>query len=106
MYMAWRLPGSSDIKTSAVSNIAQSILYNGSCGLMDLDITQQQKAMMFGVSGLGMADYGGFIVIGYPKEGQKLEDLRTLALEEIAKLKSGDFDESLIAATINNLKLD
>lgn len=106
MYMAWRLPGSSDIKTSAVSNIAQSILYNGSCGLMDLDITQQQKAMMFGVSSLGMADYGGFIVIGYPKEGQKLEDLRTLALEEIAKLKSGDFDESLIAATINNLKLD
>lgn len=101
MYMAWRLPGSSDIKTSAVSNIAQSILYNGSCGLMDLDITQQQKAMMFGVSSLGMADYGGFIVIGYPKEGQKLEDLRTLALEEIAKLKSGDFDESLIAATIN-----
>ena len=106
MYMAWRLPGSSDIKTSAVSNIAQSILSNGSCGLMDLDITQQQKAMMFGVSSLGMADYGGFIVIGYPKEGQKLEDLRTLALEEIAKLKSGDFDESLIAATINNLKLD
>lgn len=106
IYMAWRLPGSSDIKTSAVSNIAQSILSNGSCGLMDLDITQQQKAMMFGVSSLGMADYGGFIVIGYPKEGQKLEDLRTLALEEIAKLKSGDFDESLIAATINNLKLD
>ena len=106
MYMAWRLPGSSDIKTSAVSNIAQSILYNGSCGLMDLDITQQQKAMMLGASSLGMADYGGFIVIGYPKEGQKLEDLRTLALEEIAKLKSGDFDESLIAATINNLKLD
>lgn len=106
MYMAWRLPGSADIKTSAVSNIAQSILSNGSCGLMDLDITQQQKAMMFGVSSLGMADYGGFIVIGYPKEGQKLEDLRTLALEEIAKLKSGDFDESLIAATINNLKLD
>lgn len=106
MYMAWRLPGSSDIKTSAVSNIAQSILYNGSCGLMDLDITQQQKAMMLGASSLEMADYGGFIVIGYPKEGQKLEDLRTLALEEIAKLKSGDFDESLIAATINNLKLD
>ena len=106
MYMAWRLPGSSDIKTSAVSNIARSILYNGSCGLMDLDITQQQKAMMLGASSLEMADYGGFLVIGYPKEGQKLEDLRTLALEEIAKLKSGDFDESLIAATINNLKLD
>ena len=105
MYMAWRLPGNADLKTAAVSEIAQSILYNGSCGLMDLDINQQQKAMMLGASSLGMADYGGFIVIGYPKEGQKLEELSALALEEISKLKSGDFDDDLIAATINNIKL-
>lgn len=105
MYLAWRLPGLADLKTNAVATIAESILYNGDCGLMDVDINQQQKAMMAAASSVGMADYGGLALIAYPKQGQTLEELRDLTLAEVAKLKSGDFDESLIEATINNIKL-
>ena len=105
MYLAWRLPGLADLKTNAVATIAESILYNGDCGLMDVDINQQQKAMMTAASSVGMADYGGLALIAYPKQGQTLEELRDLTLAEVAKLKSGDFDESLIEATINNIKL-
>ena len=37
--------------------------------------------------------------------GQSLEQVRDLMLEEIAKLRAGDFDDELIQATINNYKL-
>lgn len=105
MYLAWRLPGLADVRTDAVATIATNILYNGSCGIMDLDVNQQQKAMMMAATSVGMADYGGMAVIAYPKQGQSLEQLRDLALEQVARLRSGDFDASLIEATINNIKL-
>ncbi len=103
--LAWRLPGAADLKTAAVAEIAGSILYNGQAGLMDLDIIQQQKAL--GVRGgyQSQPDYGSFMAMGSPKQGQTLEEVRDLILAEVARLRSGDFDESLIEATLNNVKL-
>ncbi len=103
--LAWRLPGASDLKTAAVAEIAGSILYNGQAGLMDLDINQQQKAL--GVRGgfQSQPDYGYFMAMGSPKQGQTLEEVRDLILAEVARLRSGDFDASLIEATVNNVKL-
>jgi predicted Zn-dependent peptidase len=43
--------------------------------------------------------------MGSPKQGQTLEEVRDLIREEVAKLRSGDFDEALLAATVNNIKL-
>ena len=103
--MAWRLPGATALKEGAVAEIAGSILYNGQAGLIDLDVNQQQKAlMMYGGASI-MPDYGQFLIMARPKQGQGLDDLRALALDEVAKLAAGDFDESLIKATINNIKL-
>lgn len=104
--LAWRLPGSSDLKTMAVAQIASSIFYNGQAGLCDLDINQQQKALSINGGLSASPDYSQFVVMGRPKQGQSLDELRNLALDEIAKLRSGDFDESLINATINNIKLE
>ena len=103
--LAWRLPGASDLRTAAVAEIAGSILYNGQAGLMDLDINQQQKAL--GVYGgyQSQPDYSSFMAMGSPKQGQTLEEVRDLILAEVAKLRSGDFDASLIEATVNNVKL-
>ena len=103
--VAWRLPGASDLKTSAVAEIAGSILYNGTAGLLDLDVMRQQKALSVRGGYQSQPDYGSFMVTGSPKQGQTLEALRDLILKEVARLRSGDFDESLIAATINNVKL-
>ena len=103
--LAWRLPAASDLKTAAAATIANRVLYNGRAGLIDLDINQQQKALeVYGFNEM-MADYGAFVLMGSPKQGQTLEELRDLVLAEVAKLRSGDFDESLIEATVNNLKL-
>jgi len=106
MAMAWRLPGASELKTCAVAAIAGSVLSNGSAGLIDLDVIQQQKVLSLYAGLNSQPDYSQFIVMGNPKEGQSLEEVRDIALAEFAKLRAGDFDESLIEATVNNMKLD
>ena len=103
--MGWRLPGSPDLQTTAVSEIAANILSNGQAGLIDLDIVQQQKAMYLGAGTNTQPDYSMFLAMGMPKQGQTLEELKDLALGEIAKLCDGEFDEELITSTVNNIRL-
>lgn len=88
-----------------MAQIASAILYNGQAGLIDLDITQQQKVLGAYGGYSGQPDYSTFLVGGSPKAGQTLEEVRDLLLAEVAKLRSGDFDEKLIEASINNFKL-
>jgi len=104
--MGWRLPGTPDLKTTAVAEIASSILYNGQAGLIDLDVNQQQKAMHLYATTMLSPDYSTFFTLGMPKQGQTLDDLKELTLEELAKLRNGDFDEELIASTVNNIRLE
>ena len=51
-----------------------------------------------------LSDYCAFIMQGRTKEGQTLDEVKDLFLGEIAKLKSGDFDENMLQANINNFK--
>ncbi|MCQ2139246.1 MAG: insulinase family protein [Bacteroidales bacterium] len=103
--MGWRLPGASDLKNSAIAEIASAILSNGQAGLIDLNVNQQQKVLSLFAGFQSQPDYSQFIAMGRPKPGQTLEEVRDIALEQVALLRAGDFDESLIASTINNLKL-
>ena len=103
--MGWRLPAARDLQISAVASIAGSILYNGQAGLIDLDVNQQQKCLSLFAGNQTQPDCSEFIAMGRPKQGQTLEEIRDLVLEEVAKLRNGDFDESLIPSTINNAKL-
>ena len=102
--MGWRLPGTSS-DPNDVAQIASAILNNGQAGLIDLDLNQQQKVLSAYGGYAGQPDYSTFIVGGNPKAGQSLEEVRDLLLDEVAKLRSGDFDEELIKASINNFKL-
>lgn len=103
VYLGWRLPAAVD-ESNDVAEIASSILYNGKAGMLDMNVNQQQKAMITYGFNSNMPDYGMFLMIGYPKQGQTLEQVRDILLEEAAKLRSGDFDEELIEASVNNFK--
>ncbi len=103
--MGWRVPGANDLLRSEVGDIVGSILYNGKAGLMDLNLVQAQKVNVCQSFNYTRPDYGEFMMIGFPREGQTLEQVRDLMLEQVAALRAGDFDESLIQSTINNLKL-
>ena len=102
--IGWRLPGGST-DPNDVAQIASAILHNGQAGLIDLDLNQQQKVLGAYGGFSGQPDYSTFLAGGIPKAGQSLEEVRDLLLGEVAKLRSGDFDEKLIEAAINNFKL-
>ena len=102
--MGWRTPGASS-EESDISSIAGSILSNGMAGLIDLDVVQQQKALGMDIFPYNRADYGLFLVEGMPKEGQSLEELRDIVLEEIEKLRDGEFSDELLEAAKANWKL-
>ena len=103
--IGWPLPGASDLKGSAVAEIAGSLLSNGQAGIIDLDVNQQQKALVMQAGVQTQPDYSTFLLMGLPKQGQTLDELRALALEQVAKLRDGAFDEALISSTVNNIKL-
>lgn len=90
---------------SLMLDLIGSILANGKAGLMDININKQQKMLRAGAGYNQMKDYGMFILSGSPKTGQSLEDAQKILLDQIDLLKKGDFDESLIKATIANMKL-
>lgn len=102
--MGWRYPGDKDIN-SEVSSIVGAILQNGKAGLVDVDINQKQALLEGMAQTYGRTDYGELLMIGYPKEGQSLEEVKDILLAEVEKLCAGDFDEDLITAAIANAKL-
>jgi predicted Zn-dependent peptidase len=82
------------------------ILSNGSVGLIDLNLNQEQKVLGAGAFPVIFKDFTAFMLYGNPRQGQTLEQVETLLLNEIEKLKKGDFPDWLIEASINNIKLD
>lgn len=104
LLMAWAFPGITD-KSVETLEIVDAMLVNGKAGLIDIDVNNKQRALNMGGGIYGLADKSAYYIIAYPNEGQTLDELRDLVLEEMAKLRAGDFDESLIPATINNYKL-
>ena len=106
VHLAWRLPGiAADPASDPVAEIASALLSNGTAGLMDLDINQQQKALGVGAYYSSQPDYSTFEAMGYPKQGQTLEEVRDLILAEVAKLASGEFTEDDVTSCKNNARL-
>lgn len=103
LVLGWRFPGAAT-KEAEMLNLLSAILYNGQAGLLDLDINQEQKMLNAASYPILFADYSMYLMQGNPKAGQSLENVRDLLLAEVEKLKKGEFDEALLAATVNNLK--
>lgn len=102
--LAWRMGGAAT-EDADLAQLMGEILYNGQAGLLDLDLNQQQKVLGAYGYPIIMADYGAFILAGRPKEGQTLDQVKELLMEEVAKLRAGEFDEHMLQAVINNRKL-
>ncbi len=102
--MGWKYPGANS-DDALVAEVAAEVLYNGTAGMIDLNINQQQMVLeAYGMS-YTRPDAGELILMANPKQGQTLEEVRDIMLAEVAKLRAGEFEESLLTGTINNLKL-
>jgi len=103
--LAWRFKGAADLQNDTLSLVSH-ILTNGTAGLIDLDLNNKMEVQEAGAENLALKDYSAFILSGIPNEGQTLDEVKALLLGEIDKLKKGEFDESLLKAIVNNMKLD
>ncbi|MDR3367353.1 MAG: insulinase family protein [Prevotellaceae bacterium] len=81
------------------------VLMNGNAGLIDLNINQQQKLLRASSQVLGLTDYQALLLQATPKQGQTLDDAKALLLEQVNKLKNGDFEDWLIEAVITDFRL-
>ena len=104
IYLAWRTPAIKSDDMPALE-VAAEVLSNGKTGLLDVDINLPQLTLGAGAGMYDLADQGAFLLIGEPKPGQTLDQVRELLTAEIAKLRAGEFSESLIQAIVNNEKL-
>jgi predicted Zn-dependent peptidase len=102
--MAWRFPGV-NTHDAKVLRMMDLLLSNSTAGLIDLNLNQKQKLLEASTDVELNNDYSEHILEGKPKDGQSLDEVRDLLLSQIALVKKGDFDASLLPAIINNLTI-
>ena len=103
MLMGWRFNGAKDPQVDTL-DVLTEILANGKAGLFDINLEQQMKARSVSAFTYSFTDYTALIFYAFPKNNQTLEELRALIIEELGKLKNGEFSDELVQSVINNKK--
>ena len=103
VWIGWRAEKANSLQADTLQ-LMENVLSNGKAGLFDLDLVQTMKVQGANGGCELMHDHGAFMLLGTPKEGQTMEEVRTLLLAEIEKLKKGDFPDNLMTSIINNMK--
>ncbi|WP_312818824.1 M16 family metallopeptidase [Kaistella carnis] len=105
LQLAWRTD-SYGTENARLAEIVGNILTNsGDSGLMDTKINQTQKALRAVAYESAFKNYGSFSMIIVPKNDQTLDEAKKLLLEQIDLVKKGEFQEWLIPAIINDMKI-
>lgn len=92
-------------KDELMVTLVDYLLSNSEAGLIDLNLNQKQ--LVQGASSFSNInnDYGAHMLSGVPKAGQTLDEVKELLLGELEKIKKGEFEDWLIDAVINDMKL-
>jgi len=101
--IGFRFKGSNSSETQLL-RLTDMILSNSQAGLIDLNLKQQQKVLEPTSYVQYMNDYSIHVFSGKPREGQSLDEVKKLLLDQIDLVKKGQFDDWLIEAVINDLK--
>ena len=103
IWMGWRAKQANTLQADTL-NLMEDVLSNGRAGLFDLDLNQTMKVQRAMGGTELLHDHGAFFLLGTPKQGQSLDEVKALMLAEIDKLKKGDFPDNLLPSIINNKK--
>jgi predicted Zn-dependent peptidase len=102
--LTWRFDGISSHQNDTLALLTQ-VLHNGKAGLLDLDLNLPQRVVASESYLIPYCDYSVLALMAMPQPGQTLESLRELLLQEMEKLKNGDFSEDLVKGIITEKKL-
>jgi len=103
--IGFRLPGAFTDDALKLE-LLDMMLSNSMAGLLDLNLNKQQKVLRASSSAWIMKDYSILMLSGRPKQGQTLDEVKQLLLEQLEKVKKGEFDDELIPAIITNMKVN
>lgn len=103
--IAYRVNGGNGSRDALLCNLLTEVLNNGKCGLIDVNLNQAQKCLGAYAGNYTLNDYTAFMFGGQPMGGQTLDQLRDLIFEQINLVKQGKFDDWMLEAAINNMKL-
>ena len=84
--------------------LVDMILDNSVAGLINLNLVNQQKVRAAGCFPINYNDYGAHYLMGSPKDGQSLEEVEKLLLDQIEQVKAGNFEDWILPAVINDFK--
>lgn len=82
------------------------IMSNNQAGLLDLNLVQKQKVLEAETSYEVYKDYSWFTLYGVPGKNQSLKSVAAYLLEEVQKLKKGDFESWYKDAVIRCFNID
>lgn len=103
--IAYRFPGA-NTHDAILLEATDLLLAYKNAGLIDLNLNKQQKVLQAYSSPMILQDYSVHFFNGVPNQGQSLEEVRDLLLQQVAKIKKGEFEDDALAAVIKNLKVD
>ncbi len=103
IWIGWRAKQANSLQADTLE-LMEDVLSNGRAGLFDLDLNQTMKVQRASGGCELLHDHGGFLLLGTPKQGQSLDEVKDLMMAEIGKLKKGDFPDNLLPSIINNKK--
>ena len=86
-------------------NILSQLMSNGKAGLIDLNLNLAQKVLDASAFADVLTDYSSLMLMGSPKQGQSLDEVKDLLFGQLDMIKKGEFADWLIPAVINNMKL-
>ena len=101
--LAFRMAGRNHPDAEALKLIDMT-LDNATAGLINLNLNQQQKVRQAGSYPRLDNDYGVQYLWGIPKEGQSLEEVEQLLLDQIELIKKGEFEAWIISAIVTDFK--
>lgn len=105
LVIGWRFGGAHTDDAQYVE-LAGQLLQNGQAGLMDLNLVQAQKVLRVRGGADVNHDYSELNFYAGMKSGQTMEEVEQLIVDQIEKLKAGDFDDEMMAAVARNAKKD
>jgi len=103
--IGWRVAGAGS-RDDDMCTLINLILYNGNAGLLDLNLNQAQKVLTSNSFYWPIKDYGLLSLSSEPKQGQSMEEVENLLIEQVNLLKQGKFADWLLEAVITDLKLN
>jgi predicted Zn-dependent peptidase len=104
LMIGFRFPGGGT-KEFMMLQMADMLLSNAKAGLIDLNLVKKQAVLSAGSQTWANKDYSVMFISGKPKKDQSLEEVKTLLLNQLEKLKNGEFDDATLKAIIANLKI-